>query len=463
MPDGMAAAAARVGPEDSTGLRGRADGSGTPFSLPCVGGEGVSVEASASAAVVAPGEGGSSGGIGGDENPVLAALGNLLKEMKTHNRALPALASGDDDLPQLAAPPALAAPSLSEDAATHSETGTPADAQGGSETAAISETRRLREPPPLTPGLLRTVGLSAKAISPIALVDLIHEGWLSAGRGSGRVQAGRERYRGRLADRKASADFGSGQQCASELLGKLLDLPAATAGVPSGGEAAPCSSSSRGRDMHDGPSGLIEAFRGALCARTTCVECERDRATREEFTELTLPPLPPQRPPPSPNRAAEMVSAAAVEATAAADNHSQSERLTLEGLVDAVLGSETLDGRSKKLGESEDVRYELVGIILHKGQTLGSGHYTFARHTGASARPVEQRSRQRPQHWSSALGVGGGAGNGLDFSTNKKAFAFFDDACVRWLSPEEECNVFRGGGPGGGLGEAFLVFYARRP
>lgn len=168
------------------------------------------------------------------------------------------------------------------------------------------------------------------------------------------------------------------------------------------------------------------------------------------------------------------------------------------GTQEGARGQE--DRASGGLGDSEDVRYELVGIILHKGQTLGFGHYTFARHTGATSRSVDENSPQRPPHCSSALGLGAGeegivpppreagvgslesesvsaaatggvhgsvgegvARIGIGCPTNKHAFALFDDACVRWLSPKEERNVFRGGGSGGGLGEAFLVFYARRP
>ena len=609
MLDGMGASA-RVAREDSRGA---------PCSVPCVGGEGAFAEASAGRRG-GGGEGGAPRGIDGHSNHVLETLGNLLEEAKERNQALSALASGDDGLPQLGAPQAFTAPSSSEDVATHSETFRAVALERESEKAAELETLPLCEPPPKAPDFPRNVGLCAKAINPIALVDLIRGGWLSAGRGSGGAKYVHEGHRGRLASRSASAGFGSGQQCASELLGKLLDLPAAVGGVPSRGETAVCGS--RGRSVSDSTSGLIDAFRGVLSTRTVCVECERDRATREEFTELTLPPLLPQHPPPSPNRVAEMAGAAA------ANEHSLPERLTLEGLVDAVLGSETLDGNSKvwcevcsqwteaklhfsihsaprllalhirpatggqpifspppavggtvevrggglrkaggraaggsekgggfierflvvksaarsgfhetvgegaaafcqnrtnttactsggaqegvqgrrdgafeKLGDPEDVRYELVGIILHKGQTLGSGHYTFALHTGATSCSVGESPPQRPQNCSSALGVvageegidpppreaagarslesgsasasatdgvlgsvgEGAARTGVGCSTNKHAFALFDDACVRWLSPKEECDVFRGGGPEGGLGEAFLVFYARRP
>lgn len=620
-----------LGGMSASARAGREDATGTPCSVPCVGGEDIVVEA-ATAARGGGGEGDTAGSIGGDENHVLETLGNLLEALKERNHALSALASGGNGLPQLVAPQAFTAPSLSRDVATHSETLRPPVVGGGGETAAMLQTRRLGEPPPRAPDFPRNVGLCTKAINPIALVDLIREGWLSAGRGSGGGKPVRERNRGRLGDCSASAGFGSGQQCASELLGKLLDLTpgaaaaAATGGVPSRGEAAACKN--RGRGVNDSTSGLIDAFRGVLSACTACVECERDRATREEFTELTLPPLVPQHPPPSPYRVSQMASAASD--AAAANDHSLSERLTLEGLVDSVLGSETLDGNSKvwceacnqwteakrhfsihsaprllalhvrpatggqpicpppppavggsvgvrgsgprkargraadgsekgegliervlvvkraarsgfhetagegaaalcrsrtstttctsvgtqegargqenralgELGDSEDVRYELVGIILHKGQTLGFGHYTFARHTGATSRSVGESSPQRPPHCSSALGVGAGeegivpppreagagsleseaesvsaaategvhgsvgegaGGIGIGCSTNKHAFALFDDACVRWLSPKEERDVFRGGGSGGGLGEAFLVFYARRP
>lgn len=624
---GGVTSSAPVGLEDSTGRRERVDGSGPP-SVPCVGGEGISVEA-----VAATAGGSATGGIGrGDENnPELEALGNLLKEIKERNRALSALPLCDSP-PQLVASEArVTAPPLPEDVTSHSELLGATGIEVGNETAAMSKPRRLCEPPPRALNLPRGVGLCAVAINPVGLVNLIREGWLNAGHGSGEVKAGLGRHGGGLPD---PTGFGSGQQCASELLGKLLDLPAV--GVTSGcaGEATACST--RGRYINDSTSGLIAAFRGTLCARTTCVECERDRATREEFTELTLPPLLPQHPTPSPNRAADKASGSVA---AGANDHPLSERPTLKGLVDEVLGSEILGGTSKvwceacrqwteakrrvsiyspprllalhvrpatggqsvcpppavggaigmrgrgtrkrrerdgggskdgdeviervlsvkgvarrgfhvtkgegaaassrnrtsattctsggmqeeargqedrtnKVGDFEDVRYELVGIILHVGQTLGSGHYTFALRTSSSNRWVGQGSRQRPRHSSSALGVGtddegygpspretdakssesasasategvhgpageggarkglgvsargsageGAVGKGVGVSTNEEAFVLFDDACVRWLTPEE-CEVLRDGGGRGGLGHAFLVFYARRP
>lgn len=498
-------------------------------------------------------------------NPVRDALGSLLREVEGRNRVLSAQGFGGTQQTRAATPPVTALSTGSGCA--------------GASAAPQPALRHLCETPPGKFCIPRSGEACAAAIAPKTLVELIRGGWLSdrpAQRGGG------------LAGAVTSTDFGRGQQCVSELLGKLLDLDAGDESVED------CES----------PSGLSEAFSGALCLRLLCVECERDRVSRERFTELMLPPLiPPQLS--SPNLTTEAAFAGKVS--------SSSESRTLQQLVvKTVLEKESLSGESKvwcdscrqwteaerrsslhrppqllalhlrpttsggsagqiervgilgqgprkaegrpgyaqstkgaliddvltlkgtakcqfhgraegardsagcttgvaeeqpqalpkpgddALGrDSDDACYDLVGIILHQGQTLGSGHYTFVLKVGtASVRWRDQDSLGRPQNHppstsagageearhslppresdtcSSKVGlakegvreVGGGGGGSEttpDSSDVKGGFVLFDDACVRWLSPEEERAVLRGGGARAGMGDPFLVFYTR--
>ncbi len=636
---------------EAAGVVGEGRGLGPPSATPpAEGGDRVSAEA----ATVGSGAG---TGAGTDCNPVFHAVGNLLREMESCNRALVQQQS-------LAAPSptqvALTPPALSARGPTDPETsGSAAPGEG---------TPRQRR------GVATTQDPRPWSITPTAFVELIREGWLSAERSAGGTAASCLRLGGGAAagPTAAAADFGTGQACVSELLGKVLDVGAAVHGEGGGrGDARAGCVGERG-SAEGGIDGLARAFRGSLCARTLCVECERDRSSREEFTELTLPPLAPPPPPPPPpqptprHAATQAQGEAAGETRHGGDPEPTPRSQTLQGLVDAVLsGRESLGGSNKvwcdacrqwneaerrtsicsppallalhvrpgerkrsspcpypavamvatasaaasgasgggplgnlggrgsrgvphretERGRSEereggaddgelvgrllvvkgaarcpfqglasaaappekdddgsgipagkarqpqpqpggtktnhhrhhhhhhhhhrrrrrreaeqhrhpsgsgDVLYDLVGAILHKGQTLGSGHYTFALHAGGCTGPGsrDEPPSELPPVVHPTGGVGSAAGGKGRAATSpgesgresrgpasvrgsteegraggragdaKPSFALFDDAVVRWLSPEEELAVLRGSG--GGLGDPFLVFYARR-
>lgn len=559
-----------------------------------------------------------------DVNPVLLALGNVLREMETSNRTL------FFQQQSAAAAQQAAGTSLEE----------PVPAPTNWDTSACSTVRSSKISPSfyqvqLTPGIPTREGLQAGVITPTALVDLIREGCLSAERATGGSAAICTRFRREVGDPTAVADFGTGQACVSELLGKLLDLGGGAASIVPDKDGRRNGSSGvvgmRMGENGDSVCGLAKAFRGALCAGTMCMECERGRTSCEEFTELLLPPLFPS---PSPNR----VAAQRAPVPRNGDGlckMPQEEAQTMQSLVDAMLGRESLEGNNKvwcevcrqwteaerrsslhspptllalhvrpgarkqsspyrypypatriaagnrgfkrptegpgkteqgggadeggndkrelierllvvknvsrcqfhdlravldgnittsgvsarqlqqlrpkhnnnlsgdqhhqvhqqTSSDSGEVFYDLIGVILHQGQNLGSGHYMFALHAvdatsrsrdqisihhhrpppagGVSSAAVvvghaascpgetdREHSASAPVRWS---GVGGEADGSIEAgsSCTKPAFVLFDDDVVRWLSPREESAILRGGG--GGLGDPFLVFYARRP
>lgn len=454
--------------------------------------------------------------------------------------------------------------------------------------------------------------LYGEALVPTSVVELIRTRRLGAGSVNGRELFRRD---------TTSAGFGSGQQCVSELLGKLLLADAGCSGVDI--------ETARG-----GPGFVVEKsygtlgleFRGAMCVRMLCMECERDRVKLEPFTELTLPPL--LRQPllsPTPPSPPKLLSGKGVaEPGTIGDARSPLELRTIQGLINAAMGSESLGGANKvwceacrqwteaeisvslhalprllalhvrpastmegqlasqpppiaesardgtgfgsfargplkagrtgvggghalierrltmnvsmrcqfhgsmvegKMGtmspavasareswkhedegsntlatseptqQCDDVHYDLVGVILHQGNRLGSGHYTFAlnarvasQHSAVSPAPeVPSGSEEQPvclvEQEQQVLGSSGGrgsdrqrspwnsgearfgrerAGAPLRNDNGEAKFVLFDDDCVRWLSSDESDNVLRGGGGSGNLGDAFLVFYSRR-
>ncbi|CAM9118076.1 unnamed protein product [Ectocarpus sp. 8 AP-2014] len=371
------------------------------------------------------------GGVTGTQrNPVLAALEQVLGEMETRNRALcqqQLVAAGS----QTAVSP----------------TAEPESTASGATSSPESKTFQPYDQTPLRPSASTGEGVLVEAIAPTSLVELIRAGWLSADRA---------RLGGGGAGATESTEFGTGQACVSELLGKFLGLV-----VDDGGSGATSPSGVGERRSGGSHSSsfcsLAHAFRGTLCARTLCVECERDRTAREDFTELTLPPLlpPPQHAPPL----------TAQGAIPAAENDGgpslRGRRRTMQALVDGVFEGESLAGNNK-LYDSGDVFYDLIGVILHQGQTLASGHYTFALHAAAGDSASFLEQQQQADRDNRALVQQEPPGAAAAGSTcGKPGFALFDDATVGWLSPEEERAVLRGGG--GVFGDPFLVFYARRP
>lgn len=580
--------------------------------------------------VLVKGAGAERGCIRDDGNPVLGALVTLLEDLEKRNRALAGL-DLNYSIQQLVKPQEVSPIAVPNHGALRREdleiSGNTGDTVGSkSAPALVSRTRQLYETLPVKQDVSRRKKFCTEAIVPAALVELIRNGWLSAGSKTRRMDTGCFQKRVECGGVMNSTEFGTGQQCASELLNKLLDLDAPAG--PGEGEAA------RGGGGNDIPQGdsnawrLGWAFRGNLCARILCVECERDRVNREDFTEMTLPPFLQHSPP-----------ICETNENLAGNSPLQPERQTLEGLVERMLESESLVGKNKVWCEScrqwteterrsslhsvpqllalhirpesgryssfpacgieaagylkpggrmesggildrgsrkaegwtevesgkvaliervltvrggvrcqfhnkvvagaskaglrrthpdhtvnssnssasegrgevprregsnqfkqpdhlDDVYYDLIGIILHQGQTLGSGHYAFARNvsssssdsggqgldggrfsaTGESAKRATcnvaclkrvglERSESGPQHEGgeeSAEMAEEEGGRAPDVRSGKEErFAFFDDACVRWLSSEEENAVLRDGGARG-LGDAFLVFYVRR-
>ncbi|CAM9130136.1 unnamed protein product [Ascophyllum nodosum] len=492
---------------------------------------------------------------------VLIAVDNLLKEVDERNRAL--LAGGFDD-------------SNVQKEAQHTRTIQMVDWEGS-----LTLGVRPRDEIPLgNVKNLRNGDTHMNVVVPETLVKLVREGWLSASRSRGDSWAGNApRARGLEG---ISTNFGCGQECVSELFGKLLDLGISHVD----GEA------------HGIATRLSQAFRGSVCTQTLCVECERDRLDRDTFTELVLPPLLPL--PSSSDHEGHKPSA--VKST------SSPKSLTLLELVKATLGSESLVGNNKvwcqfcrQQGEAErrstlhcsprllalhlrpatdeisdrpvesawasapgslkampenrhcvrsvdskliervmaiqgasmcqfhettraeagaakeasytdqeegatvddrrgkhekkkqlplpdpsfEVVYDLVGIILHQGRSMGSGHYTFARHVlhdhapsrratisdSGTGRPsvIEKSDNRRVEDSNDAQYFSFQDCQGQDGRENSQSrlppdenFVIFDDACVRFLSPEEERILLNGGGSSWGFGDAFLVFYARR-
>ncbi|CAM9949577.1 unnamed protein product, partial [Ectocarpus sp. 4 AP-2014] len=385
------------------------------------------VAASAGTAVPVGGE------TGTQRNPVLVSLEQVLGEMETRNRAL-----FQQQLVAARSQTAVSSPAE------------PASTGSGASSSPESKTCQPYDQTPLRPSASTGEGVRVESIAPTSLVELIRGGWLGAD--SARLGGGG-------AGATGLTDFGTGQACVSELLGKFIGLV-----VDDGGSGATSPGDVGGRRSGGSHSssfcGLAQAFRGTLCARTLCVECERDRTAHEDFTELTLPPLlPPQHAPPL----------TAQGAISAAENDGgpslRGRRRTIQTLVDGVFERESLAGNNK-LCDSGEVFYDLIGAILHQGQTLASGHYTFALHAAAgdwaSFLAQQQQQQQQADRDNRALVQQGPRGAAAAGSTcGKPDFALFDDATVRWLSPEEERTVLRGGG--GGFGEPFLVFYARRP
>ncbi|CAB1119729.1 unnamed protein product [Ectocarpus sp. CCAP 1310/34] len=489
---------------------------------------------------------------GTQRNPVLVALEQVLGEMETRNRALfqqQLVAAGSQTA---VSPPAE-----------------PESTSSGATSSAESKTCQWFDQTPLRPSASTGEGVRVESIAPTSLVELIHGGWLSADRA---------RLGGGGAGTTGSTDFGTGQACVSELLGKFLGLVVDDGG---GGATSPGGVGGRrsGGTHSSSFCGLAQAFRGTLCARTLCVECERDRTAREDFTELTLPPLlPPQHAPPltaqraipaaendggpslrGRHRTIQTLIDGVFERESLAGNnkvwceacrqwteaerrssvHSPPGLLALHvrpgtrkrsspclypkalarasgGAPDSVVGdvrrgadgrlpagsreeaiertlvvrkaarcqfhgggvnssssgsssssSSSVDSCTGQLCDSGDIFYDLIGAILHQGQTLASGHYTFAINAAAGdwasfLAQQQQQQQQQADRDNRALVQQGPPGATAAGSTyGKPDFALFDDATVRWLSLEEERAVLRG--DGGGFGDPFLVFYARRP
>lgn len=381
---------------------------------------------------------------------------------------------------------------------------------------------------------------------------------------------------------------GNGQHCASELLSRILALEprAGDSGMPRGDRTRLDSLMA-----HSGGGTQVgRDFRGDLCVRTVCVECERERVQREVFSELAVPPFSAEAP-------------GSGRETTAGQVRGQGDSLegprTLEELLEVSLGSESLGGVNKvwcescrqkteaerrtsihsvprlllvhvrpatkgvshptrslgveaalmnrgpclgldhgplKVGSApvpedrpliprrlsvgaalrcqchhgaradrgddagdastltpveppwddhQDVSFDLIGAILHRGEAIGSGHYTFALHVdsamtegaigheaGLTPRPAGVCSDTKKVDGAMEATTAGGAdreGNetvGSEVAPSNlgdapTAFVLFDDDRVRWLSTEEGDVVLRGGGVGE-LGDAFLLLYARR-
>lgn len=222
------------------------------------------------------------------------------------------------------------------------------------------------------PGIPSAEYERARIIAPNGLVELIREGWLNAERPIGGATANSlvQRLGGGTAGLlPAMGDFGNGQACVSELLGKLLDVCAAATAAGAvredGGELGGASVGGgiceRGSCDIGSVCSLATAFRGSLCACTHCVECERDRTRCEEFTELALPPLiPPPQPPTAQPPSSKRVAAAQGLREMTAESSSSDCDLsktpqpcqTLQSLVDAMLGRESLEGNNKVWCES---------------------------------------------------------------------------------------------------------------
>ncbi|CAM9667895.1 unnamed protein product, partial [Hapterophycus canaliculatus] len=272
-----------------------------------------------------------------DGNPVQHALGEVLRGMETRNRALIQQESAASS-PQIVARTPSALFSVSDAAAVTTEAG------------------HTRSETPLRPGDSAKKHPRPGAFAPSALVELIHEGWLSTEHAAGEATSVRARLGREIRVPAASADFGTGQACVSEFLGKLLHLGTSDRGagiflgeVKRRGASSPSGVSAG--DAADGACGLAGSFRGTLCSRTLCVECERDRTIREDFMELMLPPLVlPRQPPSSPGPTTALTGGAAAPAGTGGDRDCSKifeERRTLQSLFDGVLCRESLEGSNK--------------------------------------------------------------------------------------------------------------------
>lgn len=470
--------------------------------------------------------------VSGDKTEsVLIAVDSLIKEVDSRNRAFP-MGSFDDGV----AVKPFACTDRTEDRERSSALG-----------------MRPGYEPPSTP--MRSDDYQA-AIAPETLVRHVREIWLGDS-SSGHIQNGKRRRTRGL--EVVSTDLGHRQQCASEFFGKLLDLGA----------------SRENGEVHDIVSHLSKAFRGSICTRKLCVECERDRLDCETFTELVLPPLLPRHSvldrQPIGQSSAKMTSPETfsvldlveemlgreslvgrnkvwcefcrqwTEAERISTLHCSPQLLALhfrpavnglsagegKSVWGSVLGPHkamyrgddcgrrdsaliervmTIQGASKGhfhgktqpgeeevgnepqarreadfplpiLGDSNSTTYDLVGIILHQGRSLSSGHYTFARHVPKNPTP-DRSSKITPTgtgrsqvntanaHLDSSvrsLEEQCWRGSDVPFCPRGDGnFVIFDDACVRRLSSEEERILLNGGGLQWGLGDPFLVFYVRR-
>lgn len=549
---------------------------------------------------------------------MIDTLGTLLMEMNVRNRELLGLYPGCDGAqgPNAVAPPAVLCDASLNHPRSSKNARAAASVLGGSQPVSQQTS------PPYAPEYDATV------ITPSALVELIRYGWRGNGCTSEPIKENDvAQHKRATAARSSFGGFGSGHQCASEFLGKVLDTDICprVAGRTSGDSTA--GSVTEQRDMTDTFSAcnFSRAFRGVLCAQTLCVECEKGRASHENFAEIALPPLSAR---PS-GRASH--GAFTGEGISAPEQHR-----TLQGLVETLLDKESLEGQNKvwcegcrqwteavrqsslhivpellalhvrpatgapivapttrtatpvetslfksnerdakpkkesddgsssqaliertlrirgddrccsrtgntcsgatgpsrealletrsrsvcgddsvrrsddqtrlehtervegahldcigsrqrqeKGLEPDDANYDLVGIILHKGQTLGSGHYTFVLDTGRhlhSSLPHPSSIAEKSPLAPTSSGVTGSTldepapgtessripvmdvnriKGRADVTFADSRLVLFDDECVRWLSSTEESVVMGGGGNTGGLGDAFLVFYAR--
>lgn len=560
-----------------------------------------------------------------DRKPVLDALSTLLAQMEESNVALALTVSrsyhSEGDRSRVRPSSARA-----RYATKNPETGVMtcdskvsgcASGMGGKtvEPAELDPLYACETPACSKPKTLGSSELCGEALTPTTVVELIRAGGLEEKMGAFAELAGG------LGGGTALPGFGGGQQCVSELLSKVLDAD----DVSGKGHVA-------GYD-----SGLAADFRGALCIRMMCMECERHSVNHEPFKELMLPPL------------VQNEETAEDEGDGQGCSSALPELRTIQDLLETILRSESLGGTNKVWCEAcrqwteaerrpslhhlprllslhirpaivegfvssqpsqvidsppkgfgaggfscgplkatwqgtgsdgrralvervltvragatcqfhepvtgrttgdrealskdttyhhhslhmksreryskeglhekpftgmkhdrhnEDVRYDLVGIILHQGQTLDSGHYTFAlnatfdsaRFTSATATrdgPAVDSVSCSPTarlkstadstqcsdkivtdasvgaddlqgRLSSGLRTERGAGMDKRPSVGEDhspGFVLFDDERVRWLSSEETDSVLQGVGDSraeGGLGDAFLVFYARR-
>lgn len=285
--EGMAGGARTVGGSNvaAPSSQGPRDGPGiVPCSAPMIDGGGLRRDAAVGVIVT------------GDKNEsVLIAVDNLIKEVDSRNRAFPV--GGFDD--GVTVKP-FACTVRTEDRDSCSASGM----RPGYES-------------PSTGTPMSSDDYQA-AIAPETLVRLVREIWLGDSSFSGYIQIGKRRRARGL--EVVSTDMGHRQQCASEFLGKLLDLGA----------------SHVNGEVHSIITRLSKAFCGSICTRKLCVECERDRLDCETFTELVLPPLLPRHS--VPDRQPTGQSTVRMFSP---------ETLSVLDLVEEMLGRESLVGKNK--------------------------------------------------------------------------------------------------------------------